>query len=108
MDSLLSPRFKSKVEKFYFENLTASNEDLFVNGHDKDCNESLKVTEARKRAYSGDGRKSYFTFDTDEIIKRQRNKRMTFILHSIFALILNICILFYFTKATIHCTWKAS
>ena len=49
-----------------------------MNDQEKDSNESLKVTEARKRAYSGDGRKSYFTFDTDDIIRRQRNKRMTF------------------------------
>ena len=75
MDALVSPKFKSKVEQFYFENLSASKENLSDTGLD-----SLKVTEARKRAYSGDGRKSYFTFDSNnaEIIKRQRNKRMTF------------------------------
>ena len=72
MDSLKTPKFKSKVEQFYYENraseLDLTNAEVFSDSesprHKKDQN---GITEARKRAYSGDGRKSFFTFDHVEV-----------------------------------------
>ena len=58
MESLMSPKFKSKVEKFYYDHLTEPQDE---------SNESLKILSARKGAYSGDGRKSFFSFDSADI-----------------------------------------
>ena len=76
MEALVSPKFKSKVEQFYYDQMTASQQDLASNGVSK-SSDNLKVHEARKRAYSGDGRKSYFTFDTIDI-RRQNFLGFTF------------------------------
>ena len=76
MDSLKSPQFKSKVEQFYYENsiepLNASEEE--VEGRLLSTKERLRLYEARKRAYSGDGRKSYFTFDKSDLTKYHERK----------------------------------
>ena len=76
MESLISPKskFKSKVEQFYYDHMTASQIDLV---HQEVLSESdaLKVHEARKRAYSGDGRKSYFTFDHEDVRKHQNMRK---------------------------------
>ena len=66
----MSPKFKSRVEQFYYDHMTGSHPDL-VNQTDH-----LKVHEVRKRAYSGDGRKSFFTFDSADI-KFHANLRKT-------------------------------
>ena len=58
MESLMSPKFKSKVEQFYYDHLTEPQDE---------SNESLKILSARKGAYSGDGRKSFFSFDSADI-----------------------------------------
>ena len=68
MDSLTTPKFKSKVEQFYYEHraseLDLTNQEVFSDSESpKHKIEKKKITEARKRAYSGDGRKSYFTFE---------------------------------------------
>ena len=73
MDSLLSPKFKSRVEQFYYDHMTGSQQDLesqqdYVRGE-----ENLKTS---KRSHSGDGRKSYFTFDSADI-KFHDNARKT-------------------------------
>ena len=54
--------------------MTASQIDLV---HQEVLSESdaLKVHEARKRAYSGDGRKSYFTFDHEDVRKHQNMRK---------------------------------
>ena len=77
MDSLVSPKFKSRVEQFYFDHMTGSHQDL-VSKQNSENNEAdhLKVDEARKRAYSGDERKSFFTFDSADI-KFHANLRKT-------------------------------
>ena len=77
MDSLVSPKFKSRVEQFYFDHMTGSHQDL-VSKQNSEDNEAdhLKVHEARKRAYSGDGRKGFFTFDSADI-KFHANLRKT-------------------------------
>ena len=67
MDSLLSPKFKSRVEQFYYDHMTGSQQD-YVRGE-----ENLKTS---KRSHSGDGRKSYFTFDSADI-KFHDNPRKT-------------------------------
>ena len=54
----MSPKFKSKVEQFYYDHLTEPQDQ---------GDESLKVLTARKGAYSGDGRKSFFSFDSADI-----------------------------------------
>ena len=76
MDSLVSPKFKSRVEQFYYEHLTGSHQDLVTEQSKENKPDSLKVHEARKRAYSGDGRKSFFTFDSADI-KFHDNLRKT-------------------------------
>lgn len=60
MESLVSPKFKSKVEQFYYDH--QPEEQSQDTGQ-----ESLKIIKARTRAYSGDGRKSYFSFDSADI-----------------------------------------
>ena len=78
MEALVSPKFKSKVEQFYYDQMTASQQDLSSNSNGvSKSSDNLKVHEARKRAYSGDGRKSYFTFDTIDI-RRQNFLGFTF------------------------------
>lgn len=72
MDSLTTPKFKSKVEQFYYENraseLDLTNEEVFSDSESPRHKINQKgITEARKRAYSGDGRKSFFTFDHVDI-----------------------------------------
>ena len=62
MESLLSPKFKSKVEQFYYDHQPESQDPSQDPGE-----ESLKIIKARTRAYSGDGRKSYFSFDSADI-----------------------------------------
>ena len=64
MESLLSPKFKSKVEQFYYDHQPESQDQSQTQDPGK---ESLKIIKARKRAYSGDGRKSYFSFDSIDI-----------------------------------------
>ena len=76
MDSLVSPKFKSRVEQFYFDHMTGSHQDLVSKQNSENEAEHLKVHEARKRAYSGDGRKSFFTFDSADI-KFHANLRKT-------------------------------
>ena len=78
METLKTPTFKSKVEQFYFENGAAS-EELVAASDGGDGDEvfsepespgpdllSRRITEARRRAYSGDGRKSFFTANGSE------------------------------------------
>ena len=76
MESLMSPKskFKSKVEQFYYDHVTGSQMDL-VNPEVLSDSDSLKVHEARKRAYSGDGRKSFFTFDHEDVRKHQNMRK---------------------------------
>ena len=78
MDSLVSPKFKSRVEQFYYEHLTGSHQDLVTEQRKENEPglDNLRVHEARKRAYSGDGRKSFFTFDSADI-KFHDNLRKT-------------------------------
>ena len=64
MESLMSPKFKSKVEQFYYDHQPESQESQESQGPGQ---ESLKIIKARTRAYSGDGRKSYFSFDSADI-----------------------------------------
>ena len=72
MESLKTPKFKSKVEQFYYDHRAASeldlaNQEVFSDSESpKHKLEQRKITEARKRAYSGDGRKSYFTFENGD------------------------------------------
>ena len=71
MNSLTTPKFKSKVEQFYYEHraseLDLTNQEVFSDSESpKHKIEKKKITEARKRAYSGDGRKSYFTFENSD------------------------------------------
>ena len=70
MESLVSPKFKSKVEQFYYDNETESQDQSTDRSQ-----ESLKIITARKRAYSGDGRKSYFTFDSADIKSYKAERR---------------------------------
>ena len=72
----MSPKskFKSKVEQFYYDHVTGSQMDL-VNHEVLSDSDALKVHEARKRAYSGDGRKSYFTFDYEDVRKHQNMRK---------------------------------
>ena len=72
MESLMSPKFKSKVEQFYYDHLTEPQEET---------EESLKILTARKGAYSGDGRKSYFSFDSADI-KSFNAERRNFMFYS--------------------------
>ena len=69
MENLMSPKFKSKVEQFYYDHQPESQDQSQDPGK-----ESLQVMKARQRAYSGDGRKSYFSFDSADIksFKAQR------------------------------------
>ena len=76
MDSLVSPKFKSRVEQFYYEHMTGSHQDLVTEQSRENEPGNLRVHEARKRAYSGDGRKSFFTFDSADI-KFHANLRKT-------------------------------
>ena len=68
----MSPKFKSKVEQFYYDHLTEPQEET---------EESLKILTARKGAYSGDGRKSYFSFDYADI-KSFNAERRNFMFYS--------------------------
>ena len=76
MDSLVSPKFKSRVEQFYYEHMTGSHQDLVTEQSKENESSTLRVHEARKRAYSGDGRKGFFTFDSADI-KFHANLRKT-------------------------------
>ena len=77
MDALKTPKFKSKVEQFYYENraseLDLTNDEVFAENTNNrvespvDQAEKKRITEARRRAYSGDGRKSYFTFEIGDV-----------------------------------------
>lgn len=67
MESLMSPKFKSRVEQFYYDHMTGSQPDLVNKQSNENETDHLKVHEVRKRAYSGDGRKSFFTFDSADI-----------------------------------------
>ena len=72
MDSLTTPKFKSKVEQFYYDHRAVSELDLasqeVFSGSESPQHgqEQRNITEARNRAYSGDGRKSYFTFENGD------------------------------------------
>ena len=72
MDSLTTPKFKSKVEQFYYDHRAVSELDLasqeVFSGSESPQHgqEQRNITEARNRAYSGDGRKSYFTFENSD------------------------------------------
>ena len=79
MDSLKSPKFKSRVEQFYYDHMSGSHQDLVTRQSKENESDTLKVHEARKRAYSGDGRKSFFTFDSADIkfhasLRKTRNE----------------------------------
>ena len=76
MDSLVSPKFKSRVEQFYFDHMTGSHQDLVTEQSKENEPGNLRVHESRKRAYSGDGRKGFFTFDSADI-KFHANLRKT-------------------------------
>ena len=80
MDKLTSPKFKSKVEQFYYENgasseldLTAADE-VFAGEESPRRNEEsprrnvekLRLEEARRRAYSGE-RRGVFTFEPEDL-----------------------------------------
>ena len=85
MDKLTSPKFKSKVEQFYYENgasseldLTAAAvEEVFTPGEEgsprtpKELSprrnvEKLRLEDARRRAYSGE-RRGVFTFEPEDL-----------------------------------------
>ena len=76
MDKLTSPKFKSKVEKFYYENgasseldLTAAVDEVFTAGEEGSPRrnvEQLRLEEARRRAYSGE-RRGVFTFEPEDL-----------------------------------------
>ena len=82
----MSPKFKSKVEQFYFENRSHSEQKLNEsNGIPTEPSESESETlsprstkskhsmdenliaDARMRAYSGGSRRSYFSFEPGDI-----------------------------------------
>ena len=66
----MSPKFKSKVEQFYYDNIptSADDEEGEVDGSSNEnisddiITDKQRLSEARKGAY-GDGRKSFFSFD---------------------------------------------
>ena len=73
MDALTSPKFKSKVEKFYYENRTNSELDLRETDEVFKAEESPKrsmemrrIEDARRRAYSGE-RRGVFNFEPEDI-----------------------------------------
>ena len=84
MEKLTSPKFKSKVEQFYYENGASSEPDLTAvddvftkkeeegsprrRGEDSPRRnvEQLRLEEARRRAYSGE-RRGVFTFDPEDL-----------------------------------------
>ena len=76
MESLMSPKFKSRVEQFYYDHMTGSQPDLVTRQSSENETDHLKVHEVRKRAHSGDGRKGFFTFDSADI-KFHANLRKT-------------------------------
>ena len=66
----MSPKFKSKVEQFYYDHQPESQDQ-----DQESRKESLKIIKARTRAYSGDGRKSYFSFDSADIKSFKAERR---------------------------------
>ena len=84
MEKLTSPKFKSKVEQFYYENGASSELDLTAvddvftkkeeegsprrRGEDSPRRnvEQLRLEEARRRAYSGE-RRGVFTFEPEDL-----------------------------------------
>ena len=64
----MSPKFKSKVEQFYYDNVPTDDEEGEVDGSSNEdisgdaTTDMQRLSEARKGAY-GDGRKSFFSFD---------------------------------------------
>ena len=74
MDKLTRPKFKSKVEQFYYENGASSELDLtavdevFTGGEESPRRnvEKLRLEEARRRAYSGE-RRGVFTFEPEDL-----------------------------------------
>ena len=67
MDSLVSPKFKSRVEQFYYEHMTGSHQDLVTEQSKENEPGNLRVHGGRRGAYGGDGRKGFFTFDSADI-----------------------------------------
>ena len=74
MDSLTSPKFKSKVEKFYYENrsnsevdLTSTDEVFLAEESPRRNAEKQKLEAARRRAYSGGGNRGVFSFEPEDI-----------------------------------------
>ena len=117
MDSLKAPKFKSKVEQFYYENraseLDLTNQEVFSDTESpKQINEQKKISEARRRAYSGDGRKSYFTFENGDFRDSEFEKHgsnMTVHPLSSFVKTLSLakvdsCNLWFISKINTHCT----
>ena len=65
MDSLVSPKFKSRVEQFYYEHMTGSHQDLVTEQSKENEPGNLRVHES-----------SFFTFDSADI-KFHANLRKT-------------------------------
>jgi hypothetical protein len=81
MDSLTSPKFKSKVEQFYYDNRSSSEVDLRaaaagddvfqpVDSSPKSSPEKRMVEAARRRAYSGEHR-GVFSFEPEDLLRIQ-------------------------------------
>ena len=76
MDKLTSPKFKSKVEQFYYENganseldLTGGVDEVFSGEQESPRGrnvEKLRLEEARRRAYSGE-RRGVFSFEPEDL-----------------------------------------
>ena len=76
MHKLTSPKFKSRVEQFYYENganseldLTGGVDEVFSGEQDSPRGrnvEKLRLEEARRRAYSGE-RRGVFSFEPEDL-----------------------------------------
>ena len=93
METLMSPKFKSKVEQFYYDHQPESQDQSQDPGQ-----ESLKIIKARERAYSGDGRKSYFSFDSADIKSYKAERRN-------FNVLLMKSYKYYFLKYSLALAW---
>ena len=89
----MSPKFKSKVEQFYYDHQPESQDQSQDPGQ-----ESLKIIKARERAYSGDGRKSYFSFDSADIKSYKVERRN-------FNVLLMKSYKYYFLKYSLALAW---
>ena len=76
MHKLTSPKFKSRVEQFYYENganseldLTGGVDEVFSGEQESPRGrnvEKLRLEEARRRAYSGE-RRGVFSFEPEDL-----------------------------------------